>query len=202
MNRKTTSKQIVPGVYGSVSNIWSVNETVDGEVFGIHLVVTVILVILIVVLKVILNGVIVILVVILMAFVVIPIDNWRDSLISERITTPTTFIISAIGVFIGSCYLAIAFNIPVFILLLKCLFLLLFLLLSPFVIRNCILICNLEVDGVIFVGVGCGGDTVGGIRFLFEHITEGGTNGFQRGLATDMSSVCQRIFDGWGPTSE
>ena len=79
---------------------------------------------------------------------------------------------------------------------------LLFLLLSQFVIQNFILICDLYVDGVIFVANGCGGDTVGGIRFLFEHIDGDGTNGFQRGLATDTSSVCRRIFDGWGPTSK
>ena len=55
---------------------------------------------------------------------------------------------------------------------------------------------------MILVAVGCGGETVGGIRFLFELIVGGGMNSFQRGLAIDMSSVYQRIFDGWGPTSE
>ena len=52
---------------------------------------------------------------------------------------------------------------------------------------------------MIFVAVGCGGDTVGGSRFCFDHIVGGGMNGFRWGLATDMSIVCRRSFDGWRP---
>ena len=61
---------------------------------------------------------------------------------------------------------------------------------------------DFKVDGVIFVAVGCGGDTVGGSRFLFQHIVGGITNGFRGGLATDMSIVCRRGFDGWRSSSE
>ena len=45
--------------------------------------------------------------------------------------------------------------------------------LSPFVIRYCILMHNSKVDGVMFVTVGCDGDTFDGSRFLFGGITGG-----------------------------
>ena len=51
---------------------------------------------------------------------------------------------------------------------------------------------------MMFVAVGCDGDTVGLFvgysRFLFENIGGSINGGCQEGLAADMRSGCQRIF--------